>query len=192
MIGSLALGGIHGYGITSAVEVPQISIGLIVAGVIVLLLAFLGLVGTLKELKVLLGIFFAILLLLTVAELALGMAAYTVMDLRFVSDEVTKIWPKASSTVHSLVQKNFVCCGLYGVPDTSSPCPPLGVAHGCLVPLSSWLNSKMDTINVVAIISAIIQVVILIFTFLLYKATKSRQHEESVPLLAHTRIIYVQ
>ena len=191
MIGSLALGGVHDYGVTAAVQVPQIAIGLSVAGVVVILLAILGMIGTFRELKVLLGIFFALLLLITIVELGMGMAAYTVVDVDSISTETAKTWPKMSTSVHNLVQEKFVCCGLYGTPDTTSVCPPLGISHGCLAPFSTWLASKVETINIVAIVSAVVQVLILIFTFLLFQAARSGHNEESVPLLAPYRLIHV-
>lgn len=191
VVGGLALGGVHDYGVTAALKVPEIPVGLIVAGSIVLLLSILGFLGTLREVPVLLYIFFVVLLLITVIELGLGIAAYTLADQPTMAHEIQKYWPKFYDRVHKLIQDNFHCCGLHGVPDTTAPCPAGGLTHGCLLPFSTWLTKKIETLDIIAIISAVIQVMILTFTMLLAKAATKRRGSDTVPLLSSTRVIRV-
>jgi hypothetical protein len=191
VVGGLALGGIHDYGVTDALKVPEIPIGLIVAGVIVLLLSVLGKVGTFKESQIFLFIFFGILLLITITELGLGIAAYTLADEPTMTKEVEKYWPKFSNTVHGLIQNNFECCGLHGVPDTHTACPPKGLNQGCLIPFSKWLTAKIETLDIIAVVSAVVQVMILTFSILLAKAVSKRKGSDTVPLLSSKRLIHV-
>jgi hypothetical protein len=192
IIGGLALGGIHNYGVTEALKIPQIPIGLIVAGVIVLFLAVVGKIGTFRESKPFLGLFFAILLLITIAELGMGIATYTLADEESLSKEVVRVWPKLSNKVHETVQDNFLCCGLYGSKDTATECRPQGLGTGCLVPFSKWLTNKLQVLDIIAIISAVIQVMILIFTVLLFKAARTHHSSDTVPLLSSQRVIIIK
>lgn len=190
-MGGLSLGGIKSYGVTEAIRIPELAIGVIVAGVILMLLSIVGMIGTVKELKSLLVIFVILLLLISIVELGLGITAYTLADKATIQTQIAKVWPKFSNAVHKLVQNNFVCCGLHGVPDTKEACPTLGVGHPCLIPFSSWVSSKIEILDIIAVISAIVQIVIVVFAILLVRAASLRREIDTVPLLSSNRIVIV-
>lgn len=185
------MGGIHNYGITQAVQVPQIAIGLIVAGCVLVFLSVAGMFGAIKDLKALLVIFVIFLLLITLTELGLGITAYTLADEHTMETQLYKTWPKFSPTVHRLVQANFVCCGRNGTQDTSEPCAFHAIGHACFPAFSNWVASRIEIIDIIAIVSAVVQIVVIIFAILLAKAISQNKDSDTVPLLASHRIIHV-
>lgn len=185
------MGGIHDYGLTQAFKVPEIAIGLIVAGSILMLLSFGGLIGVIKDMKILLVLFIVVLMLITLAELGLGITAYTLADEKSVAIQLDKVWPKFSDSVHRLVQDNFMCCGRNGTQDTKAVCPVGGIGHGCIPSFAHWVSTRIDILDIVSIVSAVVQIVVIIFAILLVMAISQRRESDTVPLLSSHRIIHV-
>lgn len=192
IIGGLGIGGIHDYGVTQAVRVPEIAIALIVAGSVLVFLSVAGMFGTIKNWRPLLIGFVVILLLITIAELGIGITAYTLADEQSVSQQLYKIWPKFTENVQNLIQINFVCCGRDGDPvDSKAPCSHTGIGHACIPPFSVWVTSRIEVLDIIAIVSAVVQIVIIIFAILLVKAISKRKDLDTVPLLSSHRVIHV-
>jgi len=85
-----------------------------------------------------------------------------------------------------------MCCGLSGKNDTSVPCKPQQLGLGCQQPFSKWLTDKLQVMGIIAIVSAVVQVMILIFTILLFKAARRGDDSDTVPLLSSTRVVIIR
>ncbi|XP_015274022.1 PREDICTED: leukocyte antigen CD37 [Gekko japonicus] len=90
-------------------------------GILTMLMGFLGCLGSLKEVKCMLGFYFAFLLLLFVAQIAIGILVYTQRDtihvrVRVYVGEIIQNYKLNGSLTDKeeswdVVQEQFQCCG---------------------------------------------------------------------------------
>ncbi|XP_077171039.1 leukocyte antigen CD37 isoform X2 [Paroedura picta] len=90
-------------------------------GILTMLMGFLGCLGSLKEVKCMLGFYFAFLLLLFVAQIAIGIVVYTQRDtiqasVRVYVSEIIRDYKFNGSLTDKeeswdVVQEQFQCCG---------------------------------------------------------------------------------
>ncbi|XP_078671337.1 tetraspanin-8-like [Branchiostoma floridae x Branchiostoma belcheri] len=161
---------------------------LIAAGVITMIVGFLGCCGAIKESKCMLMTFAILLGLLFVIELAAGILAIVYKDK--IGDYARQSFTDAlhGETVESKnddfknavrsIQKKFTCCGLtstdnWGFPCLESTCvclqltgckpivsiPPCAVHQPCLTEFESFLANNIVIVAGVALAIAIVQII---------------------------------
>lgn len=125
IVGGVAAGGQFN-GLTST----TLASGIIVIGVFVMVIALLGAWGAMVENKVLLYIYFALLIFFALVEFSVGIAAYVRKDT--LPDIASAAWTQLYNTDRNAIddfEKSFQCCGWNNITDRSVP--PLGTESTC-------------------------------------------------------------
>jgi len=107
----------------------SIPIGIIVLGVFIMFLSFLGLWGAWRESKSLLGCYWFWLFLLTLLLLAVGIGVYSQKEQA--GYYIEQGWLTTTPDVQQTFQQTFGCCGLYQFNDTYTPRSFRGVGYQC-------------------------------------------------------------
>ncbi|XP_030274173.1 leukocyte surface antigen CD53 [Sparus aurata] len=164
---------------------------LLVSGIIITCVSFLGFLGALKENRCLLLTFFLLLFLLMLVELTAAclLLVYEGAIAELVKDDLVKGLQKAkekpgnSTDVMSewdLVQEKLNCCGVTNVTDwgdkvPASCCsPPCGTPHahykekGCLVTLKNLFEENFLTTGISVIVLCIVEVLGMCFAMTLF------------------------
>lgn len=125
IIGGVAAGGQFN-GLTST----TLASGIIVIGVFVMFVALLGAWGAMVENKILLYVYFALLIFFALVEFSVGIAAYVRKDT--LPDVASAAWTSLYNTDRHAIndfENNFQCCGWSNNSDRSVP--PLGNEASC-------------------------------------------------------------
>ncbi|KAM5256356.1 leukocyte surface antigen CD53 isoform 2-T2 [Ctenodactylus gundi] len=150
---------------------PFLTLGnvLVIVGSIVMVVAFLGCMGSIKENKCLLISFFALLLIILLAEVILAILLFvyeqkldeyvneglTDSIQRYHSDNSTKMaWDSIQPFLH--------CCGINNTSDWTrgrpASCPNDSQVQGCYIKAKQWFHSNFLHIGIVTICICVIQV----------------------------------
>lgn len=172
--------GILGFGIYLLIHInlgvlfhnfPALTLGnvLVIVGSIIMVVAFLGCMGSIKENKCLLMSFFVLLLIILLAEVTLAILLFayenklrkTVADgltdsiQRYHSDNSTRA---AWDSIQSFLQ----CCGINGTKDWTTvipaSCPSDPQVKGCYEKVTVWFESNFLYIGIITICVCVIQV----------------------------------
>lgn len=125
IVGGVAAGGQFN-GLTST----TLASGIIVIGVFVMLIALLGAWGAMVENKILLYVYFGLLVFFALVEFSVGIAAYVRKDT--LPDVASAAWSGLYNTDRKAIndfENNFQCCGWNNISDRSVP--PLGTEPTC-------------------------------------------------------------
>ncbi|XP_013885899.1 leukocyte surface antigen CD53 [Austrofundulus limnaeus] len=168
----------------------NISNMLLISGIIITCVSFLGFLGALKENRCLLMTFFLLLFLLMLVELSAAclMLVYEKKINSWIKDDLKEGLEKAklqsgNSTLQSdwdFVQNTFDCCGVNNVTDWGNkvpesccqgPCDTPGGSYktqGCLFALNNWFEENFLNIGISVIVLCIIEVLGMCFAMTLY------------------------
>ncbi|XP_059998397.1 leukocyte surface antigen CD53 isoform X2 [Lagenorhynchus albirostris] len=120
-------------------NLPSLTLGnvLVIVGSIIMVVAFLGCMGSIKENKCLLMSFFVLLLIILLAEVTLAILLF-------------------------VYEQKLQCCGVNGTSDwMGSPpasCPSDPQVKGCYVKAKLWFHSNFLYIGIITICVCVIQV----------------------------------
>ncbi|NP_001240768.1 leukocyte surface antigen CD53 isoform X1 [Equus asinus] len=152
-------------------NLPSLTLGnaLVIVGSIIMVVAFLGCMGSIKENKCLLMSFFVLLLIILLAEVTLAillfvyeqkLSNYVAEGLndsirRYNSDNSTKA---AWDSIQSFLQ----CCGVNNASDWGkahpSSCPPYPEVQGCYAKAEQWFHSNFLYIGIITICVCVVEV----------------------------------
>ncbi|XP_047448081.1 tetraspanin-4-like [Mugil cephalus] len=165
---------------------------LLISGIIITCVSFLGFLGALKENRCLLLTFFLLLFLLMLVELAAAclLLVYDGEISKWVESDLKKGLNNAkggtSNTTElmsdwALIQKTFHCCGVYNITDwgqnipasccRSDPCstgPDKYYHEGCLSGLKNFFEQHFLTTGIGVIVLCIIEVLGMCFAMTLF------------------------
>jgi len=124
------VGGVAAGGQIGALTSTTLASGVIVIGVLIMLIAILGCWGAMTENKILLYIYFSLLVFFAVVEFAVGIAAYVKKDdlPTYASQLWTGLYQTDRGTLDN-IETSFQCCGWDNVTDRSVP--PIGNEATC-------------------------------------------------------------
>ncbi|XP_010874970.1 CD53 molecule isoform X1 [Esox lucius] len=150
---------------------------LFIIGIIITCVSFLGFLGALKENRCLLIAFFVLLFMLMLAELA-GACLLLVNEEKinnFLETDLktslkTTETKNTSMTDWDIVQKTFMCCGVFNASDwkvqpascCKQPC------DGCYTKLKKWFDENLLTVGVGVIVLCIVEVLGMCFSMTLF------------------------
>jgi len=164
-----------------------IAAGVVVLGVFVFLVSFLGFWGAIRENRFLLMVYFAIVLLFVIIEFSLGIAAYVKRDEMpgLVDAQWTFLYTNERTIIED-IETTFQCCGWYN--ETDRAVPPMfegdlntcvevhGFTKSCNSTIVESMELSMQIAGGAAIAIAVIQIICLIFAcYLFVKIPKSRE-----------------
>jgi len=136
VLGGVAVKALKTYSYLAQVSVPA---GLIVLGVLLLFIIFLGIYGSFKKSTKFLGAYFILLFILIICEFGVGGGSYAYRSK--IPGELEYSWPKISDQDRSALQYSFWCCGWSNVGDLpGSNCPNITIPSN-----SSISNSTTGT-----------------------------------------------
>jgi len=155
--------------LSNIAAVPPVAIGLMVAGIVVVLISFMGCFGAGRESKPLLGVYLGLLLIIIASVIAVGVLAYG-----FTGELDTVLqqgWKSAPDSSKQWIYQNFDCCG-YIVPDNSTVCQNAFNSNNstvtpCKEKLLDFYLGKMKVIEIAGICFGAVLILGLVFTICL-------------------------
>jgi len=147
-----------------------IPLGIVVLGVFIMLLSFAGCLGSWRESRFLLGVYFLVLMLLTLLLFAVGIGVYVKQEQA--GYYISQGWMAANNGVRVSFQNGYSCCGLINFNDSyaGNPCPSTlippvnSTATGspCLSILVSTFQQSLTSLGGTGIAFAVFMFVIMI------------------------------
>jgi len=129
--------------------------GIVVLGVFILLLSFIGCFGAMRENRFLLLVYAAILLIIFFCLLII--ACVVLADKAKVESILSDVWVDANNQTKIGLQNDYDCCGFLKYGDAAlDPCPTTAT-KGCLEKLEADLDSKLSLLGGFAIFIAFVQ-----------------------------------
>ncbi|ERE88962.1 leukocyte surface antigen CD53-like protein [Cricetulus griseus] len=152
-------------------NLPFLTLGnvLVIVGSIIMVVAFLGCMGSIKENKCLLMSFFVLLMIILLAEVTLAILLFVYEQKlnTYVAEGLNdsiQHYHSDNSTMAAwdFIQSHLQCCGVNSSSDwTSGPpssCPPGADVQGCYNKAKLWFHSNFLYIGIITICVCVIQV----------------------------------
>ncbi|XP_007076459.1 leukocyte surface antigen CD53 [Panthera pardus] len=142
---------------------------LVIVGSIIMVVAFLGCMGSIKENKCLLMSFFILLLIILLAEVTLAILLFVYEQKlnKYVSESLTTSIQKYRSDnstreMWDSIQSLLQCCGVNGTSDWNghppASCPQGPQVQGCYAKAKQWFHSNFLHVGIITICVCVIQV----------------------------------
>lgn len=152
-------------------NLPFLTLGnvLVIVGSIIMVVAFLGCMGSIKENKCLLMSFFVLLLIILLAEVTLAILLFVyekkinTLVAEGLNDSIQHYHSDNSTRMAwDFIQSQLQCCGVNGSSDwisgPPSSCPSGANVQGCYKKGQEWFHSNFLYIGIVTICVCVIQV----------------------------------
>ncbi|XP_045836235.1 leukocyte surface antigen CD53 [Meles meles] len=150
---------------------PSLTLGnaFVIVGSIIMVVAFLGCMGSIKENKCLLMSFFFLLLIILLAEVTMAILLF-VYDQKlnnYVSTSLTESFQQyhsnnSTKATWDSIQSFLQCCGVNGTSDWGghppASCPSNPQVQGCYAQAKLWFHSNFLHIGIITICVCVIQV----------------------------------
>ncbi|XP_014902295.1 leukocyte surface antigen CD53 [Poecilia latipinna] len=159
---------------------------LLISGIVITCVSFLGFLGALKENRCLLMTFFLVIFILMLVELTAAclMLIYEAEIGKLVTEDLKRGLKNATGTDNmsdwNTVQLTFKCCGVHNASDWGNHIPTscckenectLGkpdYKEGCLIKLKEWFEENFLTTGIAVIVLCIIEVLGMCFAMTLF------------------------
>jgi len=178
-VGSVAMK--QSVGPISGTEIPM---GVIVLGIFIMFLSFVGCFGAWRESRWFLGIYFLCLMLLTILLFAVGLAVYSKRE--EAGAYMREGWTLAPNDVRVSFQNQLHCCGLITPNDTlaGTPCPNVILPNGtdfatCLPLMADLFRDSMQQLGGVAVAFAVLMFLGMIFVCVLMRGIRQKSAKEA-------------
>jgi hypothetical protein len=130
--------------------------------------------------------YFVVLLLLVLAQIALGVAAFAFGPK--VETWVEQGWNNADPDARSWVETNLKCCG-FKEPSENPTCVANSQAtEGCFEVLVDFVDTRLQAVEITAIVLACVQVLALISSCCLFTSIPTAEEERRALLAESKRI----
>jgi len=175
-VGSVAYN--HSVGPLSGTEIP---VGIVVLGVFIMFLAFIGCFGAWRESRLFLGCYFFFLMLLTILLFAVGLGVYSKREEAGYYMMIG--WMNSPNDVRVSFQNQLMCCGLDIFNDSWSgrPCPDKlkfndssQTGAACLPELTSLFRDSMQNVGGTGVAFAVLMFLGMIFVCVLMRGIRQK------------------
>jgi len=179
-VGSVAYN--HSVGPLAGTEIPM---GIVVLGVFIMFLSFIGCFGAWKESRLFLGCYFFFLLLLTILLFAVGLGVYSKRE--EAAYYMSQGWKSSPNDVRVSFQNSLLCCGLEAFNDTlaGQPCPAelkLNATTNqpvpCLPELTDLFKASMQNVGGTGVAFAVLMFLGMIFVCVLMRGIRQKSIKE--------------
>jgi len=179
-VGSVAYN--HSVGPLAGTEIP---VGIIVLGVFIMFLSFIGCFGAWRESRLFLGCYFFFLLMLTILLFAVGLAVYSKRE--EAAYYMSEGWKSAPNDVRVSFQNQLQCCGLEVFNDSykGNPCPTVlrlnvttNVPVTCLGELTDLFSTSMQNVGGTGVAFAVLMFLGMIFVCVLMRGIRQKSLRE--------------
>ncbi|KAL7753231.1 hypothetical protein RI367_001006 [Sorochytrium milnesiophthora] len=184
---------------TSLLASRTIPIVMMVVGSLVFLISFLGCFGTVTESRSILTVFFSCLLALVLVQVVFAVLALANKGNyeNYLEDQWQGAYDKHPRVIRD-IQEEYACCGFRFTTDRAYPksssdaclkSSEFGYQISCYRELSRRYRSSQTTLGVGAIAIAAVQLLSLLFTFMLIRMLPTAEQQERDLLAEHRRLL---
>jgi len=190
LVSGLLLIGLGAYALIDHVDgisETNLSIGLIVIGSLITIVALFGCCGATVENRGLLKAYFAFVLIFLLAQVAIGITAYVLRNdiPEFASNNWSNLTPQGKQEI----EKGFQCCGWYNSTDRADPvnCATnstggFGFDVGCQQAVEDAIYNNLYIIGATAIAVGALELIVLIFSCCLIQRIPTKEEREKALL----------
>lgn len=150
------------------------------------MVGFFGCCGAARQSRPLLAMYFVVLLLLMLAQLGIGIAAFAFGPK--VEGWVEQGWERADPDARTWVETNLKCCGFKEPSENPSCVASSGATKACFQVLVDFVDTRLQAVEITAIVLACLQVLALISSCCLFSNIPTADDERRALLAESKRI----